>query len=193
MNTKQIAVVLREEIEKLTGKAPYLIINNLHRSKMDPNHEKEQAAFGNPLAGKAWEDYQKYISDAKKAIGGPGVLFDIHGKRRERIELGYLVSGPTLDNPKAPIKSSKTSIKSLADRHPLISFDKILRGKKSFGAFIEKQNQSLRLDTAPFRLLPTEVPEVRNSALVVTLSNTMVHTMMDRLMQYRSSRQDHYV
>ena len=151
MNTKQISVILRQKIQTLTGKAPHLIINNLHRSKMDPNREKEQATFGDPIAGKAWEDFQRYIENARKAIGGPGVLFDIHGKRRERIELGYLLRGPTLDNTTAKINPGDTSIKSLAERYyRRIRFDEILRGKKSFGAFI----QNFGYETIPSPAFP---------------------------------------
>ena len=135
-NTKEISRILRNEIYRLTNKWPHLIINMLRREKMDANRDKDQAAFGNPDAESAWEDYHSYIEYAKRSIHGPGVLFDIHGKRRERIELGYLLNGPTLDN--GPIHPNETSIYSLYKRFKgRKDFNEILRGQNSFGGILQ--------------------------------------------------------
>lgn len=56
--------------------------------------------------------------------------------RIQRAELGYLISGNELDS-NEPLDVEESSIRSLAERHPNVSFDALLRGSASFGALLE--------------------------------------------------------
>jgi len=55
----------------------------------------------------------------------------------QRAELGYLIPGRQLDSDE-PLDARRSSIRSLADRHPNVSFDVLLRGSASFGAQLER-------------------------------------------------------
>ncbi len=52
------------------------------------------------FAVEAWEEWHRYIRQAKDAIGGPALLHDIHchAHAERHVELGYLISGQQLDN-----------------------------------------------------------------------------------------------
>ena len=72
---------------------PYLVKNNLHRSRMDANREIEEAAMNNDLAEEAWWAFHNFIQYAQLNIteifgnvtnlqgttGVPGLLVDFHG------------------------------------------------------------------------------------------------------------------
>ncbi len=75
---------------------PYLIINHLHRSKLDANRELEEATIGivngKATATEAWNKFHTYINDAQVMVGGKfgtstgsgvtgvnGLFFDMHG------------------------------------------------------------------------------------------------------------------
>ena len=106
---------------------------------MDANREYDQGTFRNPIAGKAYKEYQGFIEKAKKSIKkGNGLIFDIHGQTHKEgwVELGYLVSTWRL-NKDVPL-AKYSSIKSLAERSSS-TFKSILRGRKSLGYFLQKQ------------------------------------------------------
>lgn len=56
--------------------------------------------------------------------------------RLQRAELGYLINGADLDSDE-PLLANRTSVRHLAERHPSIEFDTLLRGNISFGALLE--------------------------------------------------------
>lgn len=95
---REIAAAFRER----TGCVPHVIINRLHRTKLDANRDIGDAADGDPQAEKAWEEFHEFIGAAKAHIatvnGGEGFFFDIHGHAhtKQRIELGYLLSADDL-------------------------------------------------------------------------------------------------
>lgn len=78
-------------------KVPYLVINHLHRSKLDANREIGEAAQGNAVAEAAWTHFHTFINDAqldlqtrfgtsivKSSTGSSitgirGLFFDMHG------------------------------------------------------------------------------------------------------------------
>ena len=45
-----------------TGETPHLIINQLHRSKLDPNRERGEATLGDYQAGTAFDTYHGWVS-----------------------------------------------------------------------------------------------------------------------------------
>lgn len=53
-NTLEIALLLQEKVIANYCKVPYVIASYLHRSKLDPNREVNEAAHGNVTAQLAW-------------------------------------------------------------------------------------------------------------------------------------------
>lgn len=149
-NTYQLTKVLMDTMRVHFGGIPHVILCKLKRRKLDANRDSVEAAQGNRFALRAWQEYHHYIEFAKNKIEsnhGSGLFFDIHGHGRNpdgfydlRTWLGYLLSGPSLDNSDQVIASrsleTETSIKSLIDSSSF-SFVEILRGKVSFGYLLD--------------------------------------------------------
>ncbi|KAM8952800.1 uncharacterized protein RCH25_043521 [Pelodytes ibericus] len=138
--TLEMALALAKEICRLSaGYCPHVVINNLSRSRLDANRDKEEAAFRVPQAEQAWDEFHNFIGLAKSHMGG-GLLIDIHGHGHPEqwIELGYLISKANLDSGK--FTAADTSIHALSKQSPSIPFEALLRGSGSFGRFIEEQN-----------------------------------------------------
>ncbi|XP_053565255.1 uncharacterized protein LOC128655704 [Bombina bombina] len=139
--TLELALTLAKEICNLTsGLCPHIIINHLSRTKLDPNRDKEEASFGVPQAEQAWNEFMDFIHMAKSNIS-KGLLIDIHGQSHPEqwIELGYTISRANLDSSKFSAKDSSTY--SLSNDLYNVPFETLLRGNRSFGKFIEEQNQ----------------------------------------------------
>lgn len=82
MNTQEIGRELFELIrKKFEGRTSYMIINHLHRRKVDVNRSsKEGAEISETLT--AWFDYHNYLRNAIEEIKkkySNGLLIDIHG------------------------------------------------------------------------------------------------------------------
>ena len=82
----------------------YLVINLLHRGKLDPNRAITEGADGHIAAQQAWRGYHNALDSAKKAVintFGKGLLIDLHGHGHaiQRVELGYLVGADDLRQP----------------------------------------------------------------------------------------------
>lgn len=61
---------------------PHVIINELHRSKLDANRDIEEAAFGDHKAELAWNEFHSYVDRAKLSAtfdGRSAFYVDIHG------------------------------------------------------------------------------------------------------------------
>ena len=53
--------LLQEMVIANYCKVPFLVINHLHRKKLDANREVNEAAQGNQIAINAWQGKQKLI------------------------------------------------------------------------------------------------------------------------------------
>ena len=129
---------------------PYLIINNLKRTKMDANRDKVEAAQNNVFAERAFDEFHYYISSAREDIiqnFGTGILFDIHGHGPNpdgfvdlRTWIGYLLSGNELDqndeNLDANISPNDTSIFNILNSSNHLLSD-VIRGPNSLGSLFE--------------------------------------------------------
>jgi hypothetical protein len=130
-----VAAALREG-----GARPHLIINLLHRTKLDANRPLDEATAGDPVAEQAWAAYHGFIEQARdEAIGqhGRGLLLDVHGHSHEfpRVELGYLLSSQDLDLEGDALEelAAQSSVHNLAEASPL-PFAELIRGASSLGA-----------------------------------------------------------
>lgn len=163
-NTVPLAEMISEELEKRHGGKPHAIISRLHRIKLDPNRELEEAAQGDPTAIAAWHRFHDSAQKACDTVmkkSGMGLLLDIHGHRHldQRVELGYLVKGDILKHSDAELNAdaaliAATSIRDLDKRSPQ-SFAELVRGPQSLGGLLEHRG---------FRCLPS--PSKANPAFM---------------------------
>ena len=146
--TIEIALRVREAIFQETGYYPYIIINNLHRTRLDPNRNIAEAADGNKNAEMAWYEFQNYIdsacSDVQKKYS-KGLYIDLHGHRHDikRTELGYLLSSDELqlEDDLLDLESfvEFSSIRNLVSNNiNSFTYSQLVRGPKSLGSLLEK-------------------------------------------------------
>eukprot|EP00092_Neocalanus_flemingeri_P027037 GFUD01029321.1.p1 GENE.GFUD01029321.1~~GFUD01029321.1.p1 ORF type:complete len:315 (+),score=54.52 GFUD01029321.1:304-1248(+) len=134
--TQEIAKIMVKEYNIITGQKPYLIMANLHRSKLDPNRPILQAAQGNGVCELVYKEYHEFIRIAKKEVPVPGLVIDLHGQNHHQnsIEIGYLFKKSELNN--LDYMSTVPSIKNLLERTK-ISTPEMLYGDKSLGSLFE--------------------------------------------------------
>jgi hypothetical protein len=91
--TREIAIKVAEKVMENYCSVPYVVINELHRSKLDANREKPEATFNNTIAINAWQSFHDMVKSAQQNIqtqhgtvvgetnleGVRGLLFDVHG------------------------------------------------------------------------------------------------------------------
>ena len=138
--TRELAIALAAELKKVTGKRPHMVINHLHRLKMDGNADKDKATFGVHPAEVAWCAFHQFISTAKTSIGGRGLLLDIHGQSHpeKMIELGYTINTETLNS--GSYTYDVSSIKNLARVNELTDYDHfhdLISGTRSLGGLLQ--------------------------------------------------------
>ena len=145
--TQELARAIAAAIHERTGHHPHVIINRLHRIKLDPNREIVEAAQGNSYAQQAWYEFQGFIETAKRAVAaeyGRGFYIDLHGHSHEmqRLELGYLLSSSDLglsdDQLADPDYVNKSSIRTLAGGTDA-GFAELVRGRTSLGGLLARR------------------------------------------------------
>ena len=81
-NTIELGIAIRNYFYSNHNIRPYVIINNLKRTKLDANRDKIEAAQNNIYAERAFDEFHFYIEKAREDIiskFSTGILFDIHG------------------------------------------------------------------------------------------------------------------
>lgn len=81
-NTDRLARGIADELKRLTGKAPYLVIARFHRKYIDANRSAGEA-YGSPGCAADYEAYHAAIRrliDEMRAKYPRAMLFDIHGQ-----------------------------------------------------------------------------------------------------------------
>lgn len=145
MYTRETAQRVADSFQQQFGVKPYVVINHLHRSKMDANREINEAAFQVAEAELAWFEFQNFINESKRDINGRALFIDLHGQSHseEWVELGYLISSKNLDA--GSFKPEDTSVRTLAAVNSHIPFDEVIRGLSSMGY----QFQEKGIETVP--------------------------------------------
>lgn len=162
-NTEQLARAMQTAIFELLGCYPHVIINRLHRRKLDANRAIGDAADGNAEAELAWNEFHDFITAAKDSTSvhfGKGLYLDLHGHGHDiqRLELGYLLSKSELQLSNAmldqPIYIDESSIKNLVSQNlSAVSHSTLLRGEQSFGELYEEAGYpAVPSKTDPFPL-----------------------------------------
>ena len=145
--TQELAREIIEEFRKQTGKVPHVIINRLHRDKLDANRELFDAAQDDPIATDAWNEFHNFVDTAEQRVQqefGKGLYIDLHGHRHtwQVIELGYLLVGNQLNLSDAALDDSvqaATTSLGFTISNRTIPLSQLVRGPHSFGAALEQE------------------------------------------------------
>jgi hypothetical protein len=142
LNTDALALAIQAAFFGRTGKYPHVIVNRLHRNRLDANRPLDGGACGNAEAMQAWTEFQDYIAIAKAAVTadhGKGWFTDLHGHGHaiQRLELGYNMTGATLRHDEStlngdPAFEAATSI-NVFSAESRRSFTDLLRGQTALG------------------------------------------------------------
>jgi len=139
--TVELALLFADALQRHTSRRPHVIINHLHRQKLDCNCDQPEATFGVPEAVVAWNAYHNFIDTAKQAIDGPGLFIDIHGHgHAERwVELGYTISRKDLNS--RQFTAANTSVRELfrrlSTKKQLTDIQQLIYGPLSLGGLME--------------------------------------------------------
>ncbi len=141
--TKELTLEIAAEIKEITGIRPHVIINHLHRNRLDANRFKEVATQNGIYANPAWDKFHEYIDAAKttvKANHSSGLFIDVHGHAHtpQRIEVGYLLSKTQLNASSLNSLASSTSIKSMVSGTNTL--DALIKGSKSLGTLLQNHS-----------------------------------------------------
>jgi len=156
--TKELTLAMADSIKKKTGLRPHIIINHLHRSKLDANRRIEVAAQGDANAQKAWKAYMAYVDSAKKTLkyyNTSGLLIDVHGNAHtpQRTEVGYLLNKDDFTTYKNSLNTwaAFTSIYAMVKGD--VTLQDLIKGDYALGTLInEKSNPQIR--TTPSKAFP---------------------------------------
>jgi hypothetical protein len=142
LNTAELVRSMQQKYFARFGTYPHVVISHLSRRKLDANRTNPEAACGDPEANTALAEWHAFIDAAKTAAlaSSPKAWYmDIHGHGHaiQRLELGYLLSGPQLNLPDAsldgnPAYRDTISVRSLAGTGA-VPLSSLLRGATSLG------------------------------------------------------------
>jgi hypothetical protein len=146
LNTIELALSMQQRYHARYGAYPHVILNRLHRVKLDPNRAIMEAACEDAEAKTAFYEFQDFITMARNAVlqsPGKGWYMDMHGHGHavQRLELGYLLNAAQLGLSNASLDASTiyedaASIRTISRASPL-SFSALLRGPNSLGTLYE--------------------------------------------------------
>lgn len=144
-NTDILIREIQQSVYDQTGCYPYVIINNLHRSKLDPNREQNEATCGDSDALFYWNTFHNFIDQASADVmskWGKGLFIDLHGQSHSvpRIEAGYNISASDLNNttPNYLNSVSNSTITSLVGNNlGNLTQEELVRGSNSLGALFK--------------------------------------------------------
>lgn len=149
--TIEIAYRIQKKIGEITGMYPFIVINHLHRTRLDANRNIKEAANGNRHAEEVWITYQSKLDSVAcqvEAEYGKGLFIDLHGHRHriERMELGYLLSGDELrlddELLNSGLLNEYCSIRNLLETNEKgLTMTELIRGDYSLGALLCKRGQ----------------------------------------------------
>jgi N-formylglutamate amidohydrolase len=148
-NTLELSYEIDTALRQAFGCFPHIIVNRLHRKKLDANREIREAALGNPAAEQAWRAFHQYVQTAKDSIvkrNGRGILIDIHGHGHtiQRLELGYMLSAASTRLSDSilntPTNANQLSIKNLVKNNLTNTTPaQLLRGDFALGTLFENE------------------------------------------------------
>jgi hypothetical protein len=167
-----LAQSVAQSFGELTGKCPWIIVNNLRRNKLDANRPADEATGGDSNALTAYNAYHDFINDAIAKVeslhgndgadgGVNGVLLDLHGYEgvdwrdnggNHWVQYGYRLSENTLNV--AQLAATPTgSVTHAAEKIGVIqsvpAIERLVRGDLSFGQLVPKIDPALVIGNMP--------------------------------------------
>ncbi len=128
-----------------TGMRPHIIINDIARSRMEPNRSLEETYHKSEDANGSWREYQNFLKVARQIVTdnvGKGLYIDMHGHghTKQRIEVGYIVSKANLNTEDAVLDrlGTTSSIYAIA-RNSTYSFSNLIRGDYALGTLLANE------------------------------------------------------
>ena len=163
IQTQELAIMMRDFLSlTLRLNAPHLIINLLHRIKLDANRDIKEGAQGSKEAEAAWKQFHTYIDTAKEAAlsqHGFCFLIDIHGfpSTVKKIYLGYNLTGANLKKSDKKLDRekyiNKCSLKRIYETQDF-NFTSLIRGQDSFANFFYDEDISNKYKVIPSPKMP---------------------------------------
>jgi hypothetical protein len=142
--TMEMAKSIADTVRVRTGYRPHLIINHIHRSKLDANRKREVATQGGIYAGPAWDKFHEYIDAAKATVMAnhtKGLYLDIHGHGHtpQRTELGYLITKNQYTTNSSTLGNlvNSSSIKAMVGSG--VTHTAVLKGVNSLGTLMNNR------------------------------------------------------
>lgn len=147
--TQELARVIDSVFIEYHGCQPHIIINRLHRKKLDPNRDLSLATCDSPQAAAAWHAFHTFTDSARAIVErnfSKGLLLDIHGHAHviQRLELGYQLTGDHLRAGDSAINSAfrvqRSGIRSLVGINlNNLNHVELLRGENALGTLLHLQ------------------------------------------------------
>lgn len=152
-NTQPLTREIRAYMRNTYGKSPYIIVNHLHRNRIDQNRDLHEAICEHTdLMTEAWNDFHGYVDTALwKAVTehGYALYIDIHGHGRStpRLEIGYRLSATDLKRLyDSPALAGLTLLQKASIRDVFLLFDRsnsdfhdLIMGENAFGTLIASE------------------------------------------------------
>lgn len=146
--TRELVMEIRTAFYNRTGRYPHVVVNRVHRARVEPNRDLLAGACQDPEAEIAWNEYHEFIEVAKarvEADHGRGWFTDIHGHAHpiKRLELGYLLEGSDLRLSDATLDGNvayenESSFRTLS-ANTTVSFSRVLRGPAGLGTLLQAE------------------------------------------------------
>lgn len=143
--TIELALEIQKEFAKI-GKKPFLVINELHRSKLDANRSRVEASCGDINALAVWDIFHQQIQESRAQVQlmfEKGLYVDLHGhgNPKQRIELGYLLYEDELALSDEQLNSEPlievSSLQNLVHTNTIgLKHSELIRGEKSLGSLL---------------------------------------------------------
>jgi hypothetical protein len=171
--TQEASIETAEQLHRLTGQWPHLIINHLHARKLNAARAIDEAAGDNADARLAFEDFHRFIDAAKADVTagwGAGHYLDMHANGHDErwTEIGLGISG-TLLNDDDEVILARCPLSTVANlcgplARPLLE---LVRGPTSLGGMLME---------AGFRAVPSpEIPRPEDGGFFYAGWNTWRH------------------
>ena len=154
--TQEITRATADELYRLTGCYPHVIINLLHRKKLDANREIVEATDSNVVSEAPWHAFHSFGDQASQTVEqdwGKGLAIDVHGHAHtiQRLEMGYLLNDNDImlppDSLNKMARVNKSGIKNLILNNLCnANHNDLVRGEDALGSL---------LDTCGFPAIPS--------------------------------------
>ncbi|MFB1003238.1 MAG: T9SS type A sorting domain-containing protein [Bacteroidia bacterium] len=146
--TQELTRGIQEAIITKTGCYPHMVINLLHRNRLDANRDIIEAADSNTTVEASWRYFHR-MTDTAKTIAtrqyGKGLYIDMHAHAHsiQRLEIGHAVWKSDLQQSDNHLNSQtvldKSTIKNLAsDNINNLSHAQLIRGEYSLGTLMHE-------------------------------------------------------